>query len=75
MCPVKFFLMFTKNAKYTKKYIFIVNCEFLAFYTFASFSTFSSQAQLVFRFSSCAFQNVVTKVKRVEITAKKSPQA
>ena len=69
-------MKFIKNAKYKKENTFLpVNCAFLAFSASASFSAFFFSSSACFRFSSCAFRNVVTKVKRVEITAEKqSPQ-
>jgi hypothetical protein len=65
-------MKFTKTAKYTKDNTFLlVNCVFLAFSASASFSALFFSSSACFRFSSCAFRNVVTNVKRVEITAEK----
>ena len=61
-----------KLKKYMKDNTFLlVNCAFLDFSASASFSAFFFSSSACFRFSSCAFRNVVTNVKRVEITAEK----
>lgn len=47
----------------------LVNWALLALSASASFSAFFFSSSACLRFSSCAFRNVVTNVKRVEITA------